>query len=366
MNKNISILILLFIFIRCSSNSPTAKKGKTIKVFENKIEHITADNLITDIQYIPLETDSNCIIGHIDKMLANNNRLYILDKNGAKKLFVFDLNGKFIQSIGKQGKGPDEYIQLVDFSVNEEKGEIVLLDNYREILVFDLQGRFIKSKQLSRTNFFQNLCCYKNDYYLSTSNLIGNADKYSIFKYSYGFDEHKLLEFSNYCDFIHPIDNPISCNTESLYYLDVFTTTLYEKGEDGFAKKYLFDFGGKYMPLNIANSNEQFFQNYAKYCFIQRYVIGDKYLFLQILNRAKYNIGIFDMKNDRFFLYKNVSSEKIAFRPPYCNYKSKFYAAIEPGVVLDNAQKFKQLTNKYLINANSNPIVFTYKFAPND
>nr|WP_320153938.1 6-bladed beta-propeller [uncultured Draconibacterium sp.] len=366
MLKNICLLIISILFIECSEHSINNTDTKSIKVFDNTIDQITTNDLITNVQYIPLETNSSCLIGRIDKMLISNDKLYILDKSSSKKLFVFELTGKFIQTIGEQGKGPQEYIQITDFSIDEAKDEIVLLDNNRNLLIYNLNGEFIKSKKLSKKNFFQNLCIYKHSYYLYTNNLKGNSDKYSIFTYDNNFDEKKLFYYSDHCDFLHPVDNPILHNKKGLYYLDIFNKVIYEKIKNEFEKKYLFDFDGNYTPLDIANSSELFFQNYSEHCLLQRYVVGDRYIYIQILNKAKYNVGIIDMDKDSFILYKKISSEKIAFRPPHCYYNSKFYSTIEPGIVLDNPNSFKHLIDKQLINANSNPIIFNYKFRSDD
>ncbi len=367
MNNYLYILLLsMILFIKCSSDQSTHMEMTTLPVFKNTVEQIKAEDLITDIQYIPLETNSNCLIGHIDKIAISDDRLYILDKDSSKKLFVFDLDGNFIGSIGEPGKGPQEYIKLIDFSIDEKTKEIVLLDNFRKILIFKFSGEFVKSKKLSEKNFFQNICCHDGAYYLSTDNLVGNSDKFSIFKFDNNLTGEKILKFENYCNFIHPVDNPVFHYNGTLYYLDIFNSFLYESNKNQWREKYAFDFEGQYMPLDYTNNSNLFFENYGKYCFLQRCIAGNDHIFLQILNKAKYNVGIINMKNNNMTLYQSISCDSIAFRPPYCYYKSKFYSAIEPGVVLDNAKSFRQLLDNYLITPNNNPIIFTYNFKFND
>lgn len=68
----------------------------------------TFSEFIDSIKYIPLETNSNCNIADIQKIIFHENHLYVWDYNGILK---FDSNGKFVCKIGNRGHGPGEYIQ---------------------------------------------------------------------------------------------------------------------------------------------------------------------------------------------------------------------------------------------------------------
>src|SRR5690606_6793095 len=64
-------------------------------------------------------------------------------------LSVFDITGRFLNQIGRQGRGPTEYINIRDFDVNESTGHVLIYDDYtRKIFQFLSDGTFIKEVQM--------------------------------------------------------------------------------------------------------------------------------------------------------------------------------------------------------------------------
>jgi hypothetical protein len=97
------------------------------------------DTIISKISFIALETNDSCLVGGIRKLTLIKDRFYILDKGINKKIFIFDIKGNFIKSIGNYGKGPGEFISLTDFLIDEKKGQLFALDaERRKVLVFNL------------------------------------------------------------------------------------------------------------------------------------------------------------------------------------------------------------------------------------
>ena len=58
-------------------------------------------NYIDSCSLIQLETRPECLIGEINKIFFYKNRLYILDREVTKSVFIFDLNGKWISTIDR-------------------------------------------------------------------------------------------------------------------------------------------------------------------------------------------------------------------------------------------------------------------------
>ena len=101
-------------------------------------------NLIDTIFAVKLETNRNNIIGHIDDIKIYKNRIYVLDKRVAKIIYAFDLNGKFINSVGKKGKGPGEYLHPEGIEIDKINNELIVVSvANRKFLRFDLDGKFL-------------------------------------------------------------------------------------------------------------------------------------------------------------------------------------------------------------------------------
>lgn len=108
----VCIVSLLIIAIMGGCNQDNHKH----KLKENKLIHFDIstwqknktfpDSLIKRIEFLPLESTDDCLIGNIDKLLVGKENLYVLDMKYGKKVFIFDRKGRFIKSIGNYGKGP--------------------------------------------------------------------------------------------------------------------------------------------------------------------------------------------------------------------------------------------------------------------
>lgn len=111
---------------------------------------LEAENCIDSIKYIQLETNSNCFIGNISKILRWKNYLYVCDWED--HLYLFNLSGKYIHTIGSKGRGPGEYIAIGDLLLNPNNGDISIL-TMGKMLVYGLDG--LLKKELTINPAFQ-------------------------------------------------------------------------------------------------------------------------------------------------------------------------------------------------------------------
>lgn len=92
--------ILLFsILLLCSCNSEKQTTG-TKQITFNENDSVDINNIIS-YEFIPLETNDNCLVGNITNIKVINDHIYMV--NQYEKLLVFDLSGKFITQIGNSG-----------------------------------------------------------------------------------------------------------------------------------------------------------------------------------------------------------------------------------------------------------------------
>jgi hypothetical protein len=119
-------LSLLIITILISCNSGASKKINNepdpallpyhIDLEKNKnTKPFPLSSIGKKIEYIPLETTPNSLIGSLNGVgldLANivfsDSFIFISD---GEKLLQFDRSGKFIKQIGSVGRGPGQYLQ---------------------------------------------------------------------------------------------------------------------------------------------------------------------------------------------------------------------------------------------------------------
>ncbi|GEM_PF-4815666 len=155
MKKHIFYFTLLaLIFVSCKQTgnhqSSTNEKFTLIQAYTLPFEQEKKLNLsafVEDIDIIPLElTEASLLSTDIDKIKIHKKNILVLERRQQRCIYRFDLKGNFLNKIGEKGQGPHEFIELSDFSIDEENDIVFLLDNARKsILCYQMNGEFIKS-----------------------------------------------------------------------------------------------------------------------------------------------------------------------------------------------------------------------------
>lgn len=116
------------------------------KNFKN-IETVNLSKIGKELSYLPLETSPQCLIQNIDKILFSKSFIFVNDTRN--RLLQFDRNGKFLRQIGSMGRGPEEYLYVYDFCINEDTNEIYIFSLDDKMLIFSFEGKYKKTIKLS-------------------------------------------------------------------------------------------------------------------------------------------------------------------------------------------------------------------------
>ncbi len=133
-------IILLFALFSCQKKQKSSVKIIEIPKFQNK-KSDEAETIIDSTFVIPLKISNKVVLSHIEKVELYNDNIYVLDSRGAKGVFQFDMNGKFVRQIGSRGKGPKQYIIPTSFVLDKKKNNIMIHDTARNsLLVYNLEN----------------------------------------------------------------------------------------------------------------------------------------------------------------------------------------------------------------------------------
>lgn len=142
-------LTFLCIFLNSEINGQLNSLIAPFKIdIKGNIKNIIDINLSAigdNLSYIPLETTPECLIQYIEKVELTDHFIFI---NEGTRLIQFDNKGNFIRQIGSAGRGPQEYLSVGDFCIDDHKREIYII-SAPKLLVFDFDGVFKYSKSLS-------------------------------------------------------------------------------------------------------------------------------------------------------------------------------------------------------------------------
>lgn len=167
------IILLSFLFIQisyCSRKNPdSADFGNPVIVIDLLSEAEPASERLSafadDIDYIPLQTtDRSLMEGSVRRVLLREKTIYL--SNG-KNIMCFDIEGRFLFKLDKQGRGPGEYTIIFDFDVDSDN-KYLIIPNYSRLLFYGISDTGFS---FQRSLAFQEPVLYKSDIIPETENI---------------------------------------------------------------------------------------------------------------------------------------------------------------------------------------------------
>ncbi len=333
----------------------------TLKVVD-KFElsnYFNFDDIIDSIWYLPLETNKQSLIENIEKVIIHNECVYVLDIF-SNRLLKFNSTGGFITQIGKEGRGPEEYISPIDFEIIND--EILVLDDRpNNIKYYSLDGKFLKKENIvfrmnhfipsNTSRFFCNVVARGNFHIPQISNfklvictpdwkIIGSADKYNAELESKQSFSRKVLTKS----------------TNNLVYNPSFDYFIYNIEGDIIKKKYYIDVGQRQLPEGTNNlTNEEFIEKcLSKDCnvmFMFHSVFEtDKHL-VATLHYNSFDIPLYYSKNSGKLIcnkhYKLSPKFPFGFIVPKDINNNTLVGYLEPYFALQKINNFKKIPEEF-------------------
>ena len=243
------VLIIPILFLECCSNKDIDLLPSFNLQDLSNIKTISLSDIgLNNIFYIPLETDSSAFIRYISRLRYDDNSFVVcVDK---RRILRFAWDGSFISSIGKRGKGPNEYLNVHDLDIHENGNIYVLSAWENKFYIYSQSGEFVKSfsspkdaTKFKLTGEFI-LCYSKNSEGIvdNSFNLIdheGNIVKKYPNKYPYKSQSNPII-FLN--------ENIFYRFNGNLLKKEINSDTVFAFEDNDFNPIYTFNHGKKLMP----------------------------------------------------------------------------------------------------------------------
>ncbi len=378
--KRIYILLIIPLFscVHSSDNIEDAKKTGTIHI-SHRNEAVIPDTLFEEVNYAPLETTKESMIGEVNKLVVTDNRFYILDKILAKTLFVFDKTGSFIFKLKVTGKGPGEVLEIMDFCIYEN--QLLLLD-YRKVLFFDLDGNFIREKKIDFAP--ENISVLNDQNVFLFNNSHVSKNKFTDFHIA-----KTDISFTGIKKYFKPKRKEInSFYRFQVYNNEMYVTTpqfgdytLYKYTKNNIMPYINFDFGEYNIPKNKLNSQLDLLKPMNDRDIIDNinilyFLVGSNFsYFLYIQNKHPY-CGIYFNKSQKFTCGSSFETHKYASPIMHFVKNDKLYSAVSADRLIrfnkyinkrpnNEYEKLKDKNSSFQIAMHdisglSNPIIVTY------
>ena len=146
--KNIIYLLIAFLLCSCKESRNNESTGiLDIPIGITQLVSLPLSTIAEDIQAIELELNDESVMNpdRIKRIFFTDSILIIAEQY---KLFVFNINGKFICAIGNRGPGPGDFLRSIRNFTMDEKNRCLFVVSHQKIFHFNIDGKLIKTFEI--------------------------------------------------------------------------------------------------------------------------------------------------------------------------------------------------------------------------
>ena len=379
MKTNIYTLIALCVVLICACNGTKSDENNmnVIEIDLNQAKQISFTEWFDSVQIMPLETNSQSLIGNIDKVIFNGDLIYLLDGK-FQNVLIFDNCGKFIKNTSHlRGQGPNEYISMTDIGI-DEKGDLLILDPYS----YKVRGYNANLEPASERDIPKDLLPIgefkpiSNDLYIFNNNNYNDDELFNVFSIKEnkvikkicsienGGDAKKMIITRNTC--FYRIDD-IACFIPGFPHNQVY---YYDSVKVEFLPRMEFKIKQNEFSSNKLrkNQDDSYYVDILKsgdYAFIIDIKETDRYYFLSIRYGKETYISRYDKETgenqviERPFLEGHILLSQMLIKD------NAFYMFVDASTISHEIRYSKNLSEKYKVNIENiseddNPYIIKY------
>ena len=276
--------------------------------------NLRMSDLIESIEYIPLETTDECLIGNGVFYDFSDNYIIAGDYKG-ETAYLFDRKGKFMRPIGSKGGGPQDFTHL-GYMWIDANSRYVVINTSGKALFFDLKGNFLFSTRFPIDD--RQVSCYTQEKFLRVAESYLLRDScYYVFNL---FDQKgRLIK-----EAIHSVPIPLIADKawriafkiipignsyeyeNMLHVRETMNDTIYQiDGLNNFIPKYVFNLG-KYRLTPEIQGNLPRFRELAPNCVVPQYVAETTdYVLIYYNYQDQYHYCYFDKVEGKTYAFNS-------------------------------------------------------------
>ena len=366
MTKISLLFFAFFLFLSCLNKKEPAVDGNMVETdtlsvdVDNRLHridlgsnyHVCNDEMllsdvVSDVEYIKLETKDASLIADITKVEYVNDNLFVQSKS---LIYVFDKEGRFIRRIGSIGGGPKEYIRSFDFTADDS---LVYVNSRNKICKYRISDGSFAGSYMLLPPYDDNLQIYS----LSNSNIVNVKGVAMIQNSQIGFIRSNNGD-SILCKYpgFYPLniedlkktraisDVPLTWPYKDIVNIyDVNSDTVFSVRDSVFYPRFVIDLGKYKMPLNIWYDRKERFIQEPNYIVLRTAMETSDYLYMLFNNN--------DVRNTDYFYcfrYSKPTGEIKVWKNDEKKYHYGFKNNIDggPGVLVNF-----QIKGNYVWNA---------------
>lgn len=314
MTKKFWLSTLVVLALGCSTNSSRVDICETIDIGNAKVAELSKkiESVKSDISYMVLGGDSaEYAIRDIDKIIYNDHIYYILDSR-SRKIVSFNQNGEPCSVLDKQGRGPEEYIQITDFDVDENGGLWILDGNKDAVMHYGNSGKLLSETETESQ--YSYLKCLNDGLLLGVSPWDASENSsYRVVKTDTCLTvntrySERTVEFDP--NFGFP-STGFSCSENHIFYNNPIDDNVCTFESDGtYLGDCFFNFSTKRVPDDIRKNIEPKFDRLDNFCFLTKAIcVTDKTVVAAIREDHRYKDFILEKESSTLYLADKEQSD---------------------------------------------------------
>ena len=239
---------------------------KVIKIDPDKgaDRQLHLSEIASEIKYVKLETNDSCFISDVVKVVTDGAYIFISSHfKDYTRLLMFSESGKFKRNIGICGRGPGEYSDVMDFSINPSEQIIYILDPLGKILLYNYTGRYLITIKLDARP--SNILFHNNkiwlfsawpDYYLNNGYCIQVIEANNHGKKTYLLNRKRIKITRNPNSYIYPnFHYSVNSGNSISFFEERFDTLYYIDNQFKITPKFVIELKDD-LPMNLSTADE--------------------------------------------------------------------------------------------------------------
>ncbi len=344
----------------------------------DQIDQLKWSQIFSQVEYIALQ-NTEVPIGVVGDIKMASDKIFV-SCSKPKALYIFDIEGKFLASMNRIGKGPGEVISINSFDVNPQNQTIYVVNrSLAKVVLYDFEGEF-RNKEFKLFGYPQAITCMEDGYFgIFGGNDVTSEYRFIVYDSSANIvDKFLALENNHKRKYLNFLNRSNFFSNEN-YQLGFFNHDdgriyAFENGIWSLHKRI--DFGEKQIPQDFYSTNFQDVREFSQtlekldYAYnITSYLETDKHILFGFTYQGKYVLCIYNKENSNYTLtnewindmglgslmYANYEFVKSAPINAYKNKVFGYYSADEIFAIRDSLTISEELAT---IAENDNPVVW--------
>ena len=270
-------------------------------------------DLIESVEYIPLETTDECLIGDGVRYDFNDEYIIAGDLHG-EAVYLFNRKGKFIRAIGGKGPGPQEFTYIGKLWINSEDQNIMV--SCGKILHFNYKGDYLYTTSFPMDDRECDRYFHGNFLRVAESYLLRDSSYYvfNLFDTKGRFVKEAIRSVPipliadkkwRIALRVIPIERSYEYDN-AIHVRETMNDTIYRiDGLNNFIPEYVFNLG-KYRLTPEIQGNLPRFRELAPNCVVPQVIIEtSRYLLIQYNYQDWYHYCYFDKAQGKTYAFNS-------------------------------------------------------------